>query len=556
MSTSFTKITSEDLQNKGVVGLPDTPNLNAQDMQSKFDEIATDVIVPKFNNLVDELDEHVGDAIQSENVTNIKLSVDNTIQVSEDGGETYHDTASSGHIIMNGSGASYAQRSRLQFSSNAIITDDDEQGITFVQIPSGQKGDKGDTATIHVGSVVKGENASVVNSGSDTDAIFNFVLPQGESGNAATIAVGTVISGTTASVQNRGTSSSAIFDFVLPKGDKGESAEFIVSGMYETYADLIAAHPTGQRGDAYFVGDYESNVVYAWDTDSSSWKNVGALQGAKGDDGEAATVSVGTVTSGQTASVTNVGTTTNAVFDFVLPKGDTGSQGSAATIAVGNVTKGDTPSVTNSGTTSSAVFDFVLPKGDKGDKGDPSVINGKTGENITIYPSDMYLVGYSKPASSSAIATTDNITEAIGKLEKAHDEMNADSVHVSSQSLTQAQRKQARENIGVEQTHVYTIPSSAWRATTSADMTALNAKLTEEFGVQTSVDETELPYMAEISCTDFTDDTKTICEFPKITEDNLKLRAIVYYVYFTDTAIVLYATEEPTVSGVLSVKGE
>lgn len=49
--------------------------------------------------------------------------------------------------------------------------------------------------------------------------------------------------------------------------------------------------------------------------------------------------------------------------------GDTGPAGSAATIAVGTVTSGTTPSITNSGTSSAAVFDFVLPKGDKGDTG-------------------------------------------------------------------------------------------------------------------------------------------------------------------------------------------
>ena len=61
-ATTFTKITPEDLRNKGVVGLPDAPELTVPALQAKFDEIATDVIVPKFNNLVDELDEYAGEA--------------------------------------------------------------------------------------------------------------------------------------------------------------------------------------------------------------------------------------------------------------------------------------------------------------------------------------------------------------------------------------------------------------------------------------------------------------------------------------------------------------
>ena len=43
--------------------------------------------------------------------------------------------------------------------------------------------------------------------------------------------------------------------------------------------------------------------------------------GGTGTPGLAATIEVGTVVSGNTASVTNVGTLNDAVFNFVLPKG-------------------------------------------------------------------------------------------------------------------------------------------------------------------------------------------------------------------------------------------
>lgn len=43
--------------------------------------------------------------------------------------------------------------------------------------------------------------------------------------------------------------------------------------------------------------------------------------GGTGTPGRAATIKVGTVVSGDTASVTNVGTSEDAVFNFVLPKG-------------------------------------------------------------------------------------------------------------------------------------------------------------------------------------------------------------------------------------------
>lgn len=60
----------------------------------------------------------------------------------------------------------------------------------------------------------------------DTFAIeLNEQGPQGEKGDAATITVGTTttgLPGTNASVINSGTSSDAIFDFTIPRGDKGE----------------------------------------------------------------------------------------------------------------------------------------------------------------------------------------------------------------------------------------------------------------------------------------------------------------------------------------------
>ena len=53
---AFTKITENETINKGVIGLPDTPNLSTSEMQAKFEELSNDVIIPKFNNLVDELE--------------------------------------------------------------------------------------------------------------------------------------------------------------------------------------------------------------------------------------------------------------------------------------------------------------------------------------------------------------------------------------------------------------------------------------------------------------------------------------------------------------------
>ena len=62
-------------------------------------------------------------------------------------------------------------------------------------------------------------------------------------------------------------------------GQDGKS--FTVKGTYNTMADLIAAHPTGEEGDAYMVaGD-----LVVWNVDTNSWEDVGRIQGPSGFDG-------------------------------------------------------------------------------------------------------------------------------------------------------------------------------------------------------------------------------------------------------------------------------
>lgn len=53
---AFTKIEQSDLIDKGVIGLPDTPGLSTAAMQAKLEETARGVIIPKHNELIDELE--------------------------------------------------------------------------------------------------------------------------------------------------------------------------------------------------------------------------------------------------------------------------------------------------------------------------------------------------------------------------------------------------------------------------------------------------------------------------------------------------------------------
>ena len=173
------------------------------------------------------------------------------------------------------------------------------KGPQGIQGEKGDKGDKGDT---------------------------------GATGTAATISLGNVTSGVSPDITNSGTSSAAVFNFTLPKGDKGDKGDkgndgqdgksFEVKAQYPTEAALIAAHPTGQPGDAYFVGTGDNPDLYVWMSEAQEWLNNGPIAGVKGDKGDTgddgyspqATVSK----SGSTAIITirdKSGVTTATVTD-------------------------------------------------------------------------------------------------------------------------------------------------------------------------------------------------------------------------------------------------
>lgn len=69
------------------------------------------------------------------------------------------------------------------------------------------------------------------------------------------------------------------------------------------------------------------------------------------------------------------------------PQGEQGEPGTAATINAGNaysVNPDASPAVINTGTTSNAVFDFYIPKGEKGDQGEPGLVQYTAGRGIRI----------------------------------------------------------------------------------------------------------------------------------------------------------------------------
>lgn len=96
--------------------------------------------------------------------------------------------------------------------------------------------------------------------------------------------------------------------------------------------------------------------------------------------------------------------------------GPQGPAGQAATIQIGSVSSGDAPAVTNSGTETEAVLDFVLqqgpagpqgpqgPKGDKGEQG-PAGAKGDPGEQGPQGPAGPSKQGVAVPDVSGSEAS-------------------------------------------------------------------------------------------------------------------------------------------------------
>ena len=114
-------------------------------------------------------------------------------------------------------------------------------------------------------------------------------------------------------------------------------------------------------------------------------------------------------------------------------KGDTGATGTAATISVGTVTTGNagtSVSVTNSGTSTAAVLNFTIPKGDTGAAGTGGSTFSGTTDNVTEGTTNLYFTD-----ARAVSANNQRFTDVYVNLNQANDDLLA---YANSHFLTSA----------------------------------------------------------------------------------------------------------------------
>ena len=148
-----------------------------------------------------------------------------------------------------------------------------DQGIQGIQ---GPKGDKGNTGTQGPQGIQgpKGDKGDTGDKGPKGDKGETGAQgPQGDKGDK----------GDTGAQGSQG-----VQGIQGEKGDKGNQGNaFKIAGHFDSPAEMEAAFPDGSTVDGVFeVGTSTPYNYYYWDTVSSSYRNMGPVQGVKGDKGD------------------------------------------------------------------------------------------------------------------------------------------------------------------------------------------------------------------------------------------------------------------------------
>ena len=343
------RITEIEINENNVKSAPDILNADGEkstrDIKDIFDKLP-ELIAERHNQLVDYLQQD-GGPVKAEDIAFIRLNGDGQIEISRDG-KDWVATASSGHLVIDKNGNTLPQRTRIKFA-NSDVTDNGSETVV-VGMP-GPQGEKGDTGPIGPQGIQGKIAVPTVNNSGDLEWAFvqtneaelpaprNIKGPAGPQG----------IQGIQGPIGPTGPQGAQGVQGVQgPQGLKGEQGEdgksFVIKSLYATLTALEAAHPTGNEGDAYAVGSDTDNTIYLWDVDKGEWTNIGSMRGPQGPQG-----------------IQGV----QGIQGEIGPQGLQGPQGEQGPQGIQG------------------------PQGLQGPQGDPTTVNGKSGESITLNAADV-----------------------------------------------------------------------------------------------------------------------------------------------------------------------
>ena len=177
-----------------------------------------------------------------------------------------------------------------------------------------------------------------------------------------------------------------------PTGAQGTGVNIL--GSYASLGNLQSAHPTGATADAYLI----NGNLYVWTPNTSTWENVGTIQGPQGNTGSTGTL-------GSTGLTGNTGPT-GADSTVSGPTGPTGPTGADSTIT------GPTGSQGNTGPTGTVgITGATGSNGATGSTGATGLtgatgVAGNTGNTGTAAAQNFTLLGSSTPTSGTTVAFT------------------------------------------------------------------------------------------------------------------------------------------------------
>ena len=264
------------------------------------------------------------------------------------------------------------------------------------------KGDKGDPCSLSIGTVQAGATAAATITGTAPNYVLNLSVPKGETGpqgaqgnKGDTGAQGPQgVQGPTGATGPAGDQGpqgikgdTGATGVQGPKGDTGAAAKIMGEATKWPPATTPAVGDLWIADDPLPTGFPAGSAAgdgFVWT--GTIWLNAGPIRGPKGDPGPKGDI-------GATGPAGAAGATgPTGAAGPAGAKGDTGATGpagSSASLTVGTVTSGDIPSVTVTGTAPNQLVNFVLAKGAKGDTG----LTGPIGPQGPAGPSNILRIG-------------------------------------------------------------------------------------------------------------------------------------------------------------------